>query len=161
KTVSHSAVHKSKQSNVQCVEELKVLEHKYPDVLVEQTSLVRNITVKERYHYTHYVQTLIMRTQKLTQLTVSEVSKCGFIVEKSFQLKTTSKEGGRCIMLMPKRVKYRRQHRGRMKGRAKGGTTVAFGEYGLQATEATWITSRQIEAARIAMTRYMKRGCKV
>ncbi|MBU5468011.1 50S ribosomal protein L16 [Virgibacillus sp. MSJ-26] len=64
-------------------------------------------------------------------------------------------------MLMPKRVKYRRQHRGRMKGRAKGGTTVAFGEYGLQAVEASWITSRQIEAARIAMTRYMKRGGKV
>jgi len=64
-------------------------------------------------------------------------------------------------MLMPKRVKYRRQHRGRMKGRAKGGTTVAFGEYGLQALEASWITSRQIEAARIAMTRYMKRGGKV
>ena len=64
-------------------------------------------------------------------------------------------------MLMPKRVKYRRHHRGRMKGHAKGGTTVAFGEYGLQATEASWITSRQIEAARIAMTRYMKRGGKV
>ncbi|AIF42055.1 MULTISPECIES: 50S ribosomal protein L16 [Bacillaceae] len=64
-------------------------------------------------------------------------------------------------MLMPKRVKYRRQHRGKMRGQAKGGTTVAFGEYGLQATEASWITSRQIEAARIAMTRYMKRGGKV
>lgn len=64
-------------------------------------------------------------------------------------------------MLMPKRVKYRRQHRGRMKGYAKGGRTVAFGEYGLQAIEASWITSRQIEAARIAMTRYMKRGGKV
>src|SRR5699024_11311149 len=64
-------------------------------------------------------------------------------------------------MLMPKRVKYRRQHRGRMKGKAKGGTDVTFGEYGLQATEASWITSRQIEAARIAMTRYMKRGGKV
>ncbi|MFD1363533.1 50S ribosomal protein L16 [Lentibacillus salinarum] len=64
-------------------------------------------------------------------------------------------------MLMPKRVKYRKQHRGRMKGQAKGGTTVAFGEYGLQAIEPTWITSRQIEAARIAMTRYMKRGGKV
>src|SRR5699024_8871784 len=61
-------------------------------------------------------------------------------------------------MLMPKRVKYRKQHRGRMKGQAKGGTTVAFGEYGLQAVEPTWITSRQIEAASIAMTRYMKRG---
>src|SRR5699024_9081353 len=62
---------------------------------------------------------------------------------------------------MPKRVKYRKQHRGRMKGQAKGGTTVAVGEYGLQAVEPTWITSRQIEAARIAMTRYMKRGGKV
>lgn len=64
-------------------------------------------------------------------------------------------------MLMPKRVKYRKQQRGRMKGHAKGGTTVAFGEFGLQATEAAWITSRQIEAARIAMTRYMRRGGKV
>ncbi|HET7522238.1 MAG TPA: 50S ribosomal protein L16 [Bacillales bacterium] len=64
-------------------------------------------------------------------------------------------------MLMPKRVKYRREHRGRMRGRAKGGTEVAFGEFGLQAMEASWITSRQIEAARIAMTRYMKRGGKV
>lgn len=64
-------------------------------------------------------------------------------------------------MLMPKRVKYRREHRGKMKGRAKGDTQVSFGEYGLQATEASWITNRQIEAARIAMTRYMKRGGKV
>ncbi|GIO22957.1 50S ribosomal protein L16 [Oceanobacillus sp. J11TS1] len=64
-------------------------------------------------------------------------------------------------MLMPKRVKYRRQHRGKMRGQAKGGTAVSFGEYGLQALEASWITSRQIEAARIAMTRYMKRGGKV
>ncbi|WEG12666.1 50S ribosomal protein L16 [Pullulanibacillus sp. KACC 23026] len=64
-------------------------------------------------------------------------------------------------MLMPKRVKYRRQHRGKMRGNAKGGTEVSFGEYGLQATTASWITSRQIEAARIAMTRYMKRGGKV
>ncbi|MDQ0201795.1 50S ribosomal protein L16 [Neobacillus ginsengisoli] len=64
-------------------------------------------------------------------------------------------------MLLPKRVKYRRQHRGKMRGNAKGGTEVTFGEYGLQATEASWITNRQIEAARIAMTRYMKRGGKV
>ena len=64
-------------------------------------------------------------------------------------------------MLMPKRVKYRREHRGKMRGRAKGGTEVSFGEYGLQALEASWITNRQIEAARIAMTRYMKRGGKV
>jgi large subunit ribosomal protein L16 len=64
-------------------------------------------------------------------------------------------------MLLPKRVKYRRPHRGNMKGTAKGGTEVTFGEYGLQALEASWITNRQIEAARIAMTRYMKRGGKV
>ncbi len=64
-------------------------------------------------------------------------------------------------MLMPKRVKYRRQHRGRMKGRSKGGTIVQFGEYGLQALEPSWITSQQIEAARIAMTRSIKRGGKV
>jgi LSU ribosomal protein L16P len=64
-------------------------------------------------------------------------------------------------MLMPKRVKYRREHRGKMRGRAKGNTKVQFGEYGLQALEASWITNRQIEAARIAMTRYMKRGGKV
>ncbi len=62
---------------------------------------------------------------------------------------------------MPKRVKFRREHRGKMRGRAKGGTEVNFGEYGLQALEASWITNRQIEAARIAMTRYMKRGGKV
>ncbi|WP_141434123.1 50S ribosomal protein L16 [Bacillus sp. 03113] len=64
-------------------------------------------------------------------------------------------------MLLPKRVKYRRVHRGKMRGQAKGGTEVAFGEYGLQAIEASWITNRQIESARIAMTRYMKRGGKV
>ena len=64
-------------------------------------------------------------------------------------------------MLMPKRTKFRKQHRGRMRGRAKGGDTVAFGEYGLQALEAGWITSAQIEAARIAMTRHAKRGGKV
>ncbi|MBK3496581.1 50S ribosomal protein L16 [Viridibacillus sp. YIM B01967] len=64
-------------------------------------------------------------------------------------------------MLLPKRVKYRRVHRGKMRGEAKGGKEIAFGEFGLQATEASWITNRQIEAARIAMTRYMKRGGKV
>jgi large subunit ribosomal protein L16 len=64
-------------------------------------------------------------------------------------------------MLLPKRVKYRRQHRGKMRGQSKGGTQITFGEYGLQALEASWITNRQIEAARIAMTRYMKRGGKV
>ena len=64
-------------------------------------------------------------------------------------------------MLMPKRVKYRRVHRGRLTGRAMRGNTVSYGEYGFIATEPTWITSRQIEAARIAMTRYTKRGGKV
>jgi len=64
-------------------------------------------------------------------------------------------------MLMPKRVKFRRPHRPSLKGRAKGGTEVAFGEYGLQALEPAWVTNRQIEAARIAMTRYIKRGGKV
>ncbi|MCZ7532104.1 MAG: 50S ribosomal protein L16 [Acidimicrobiia bacterium] len=64
-------------------------------------------------------------------------------------------------MLMPKRTKYRKVMTGRNKGTAKGGTRVSFGEYGLQAQERGWITSRQIEAARIAMTRKIKRGGKV
>lgn len=64
-------------------------------------------------------------------------------------------------MLSPKKVAHRKQHRGRMRGNAKGGTEVAFGEFGLQATTRGWITNRQIEAARVAMTRHMKRGGKV
>lgn len=64
-------------------------------------------------------------------------------------------------MLMPKRVKHRKQHRGRMKGRAWRGSTVAFGEYGLQALEPCWMSSRQIEAARRAIVRYLRRGGKV
>ena len=64
-------------------------------------------------------------------------------------------------MLLPKRVKYRRVHRGRMKGKATRGNTVSNGEFGLQALEPCWITSNQIEAARIAMTRYIKRGGQV
>ena len=64
-------------------------------------------------------------------------------------------------MLMPKKVKHRKQHRGRMRGQAKGGTEVTFGEYGIQALEPGWITARQIEAARIAMTRRTRRGGKV
>ena len=64
-------------------------------------------------------------------------------------------------MLLPKRVKYRKQMRGRMKGKAMRGNTVTYGDFGLQATEPCWITSNQIEAARIAMTRYTKRGGKV
>ena len=64
-------------------------------------------------------------------------------------------------MLIPKRVKYRKQFRGRMKGQAHRGNKVAHGEYGLVALEPSWITNRQIEAARIAMTRYIKRGGKV
>ncbi len=64
-------------------------------------------------------------------------------------------------MLMPKKVKHRKQHRGRTRGNAKGGTTVTQGEYGIMALEPGWITARQIEAARIAMTRHIKRGGKV
>ena len=64
-------------------------------------------------------------------------------------------------MLQPKRVKWRKEHRGRMRGNAKGGTRVEFGEYGLKAVERGWVTNRQIEAARIAMTRRIKRGGKV
>ena len=64
-------------------------------------------------------------------------------------------------MLLPKRVKYRRVHRGRLTGKALRGNTVTYGDFGLQATEPAWITSRQIEAARIAMTRYIKRGGQV
>ncbi len=64
-------------------------------------------------------------------------------------------------MLMPKKVKHRKQHRGRMRGVSKGGTAISFGDYGIQALEPGWITARQIEAARIAMTRHVKRGGKV
>ncbi|MDO4742922.1 MAG: 50S ribosomal protein L16 [bacterium] len=64
-------------------------------------------------------------------------------------------------MLLPKRVKYRRVQKGRLKGQASRGTTVTYGDYGLQALEPSWITSNQIEAARIAMTRYIKRGGQV
>jgi large subunit ribosomal protein L16 len=64
-------------------------------------------------------------------------------------------------MLMPKRTKYRRPHRVSYEGKAKGNTDVAFGDYGLQALDGAWITARQIEASRIAMTRYMKRTGKV
>jgi len=64
-------------------------------------------------------------------------------------------------MLMPRKVAHRKHQRGRMKGTSKGGTSIAFGEYGIQALEPGWITARQIEAARIAMTRHVKRGGKV
>ncbi len=64
-------------------------------------------------------------------------------------------------MLLPKRVKYRRQHRGRMTGKATRGNTIAYGEFGLQATEPCWITSNQIEAARIAINRFVRRGGQV
>ena len=64
-------------------------------------------------------------------------------------------------MLMPKRTKYRRVHRGRLKGKAMRGNTLAYGDYGLVAQEPAWITSNQIEAARIAMTRYIRRGGQV
>lgn len=64
-------------------------------------------------------------------------------------------------MLMPKKIKFRKQQRGRRRGHAKGGTTIAFGQYGLQALEPGWLTARQIEAARITISRAMKRGGKV
>jgi large subunit ribosomal protein L16 len=64
-------------------------------------------------------------------------------------------------MLQPKRVKYRKQQKGRMKGNAQRGNTIAFGDYGLQTVDTGWITNRQIEAVRVAMTRHMKRGGKV
>ena len=64
-------------------------------------------------------------------------------------------------MLMPKRVKHRKQHRGHRRGKASGGTTLNFGDYGLQALESCWLTANQIEAARIAMTRKIKRGGKI
>ena len=64
-------------------------------------------------------------------------------------------------MLMPKKTKHRKHHRGRMRGQSKGGTEVSFGEFGIQALEPGWVTARQIEAARIAMTRHIKRGGKV
>ena len=64
-------------------------------------------------------------------------------------------------MLMPKRVKYRKTHRGRMKGKAKGGTEISFGQYGLMALEPAWITSQQIESARVALTRFIKKGGKI
>jgi len=64
-------------------------------------------------------------------------------------------------MLMPKKVKYRKQHRGRMKGLSWRGSTISFGDYGLKAMEPCWLTDRQIEAARVAMTRFIKRGGKV
>jgi large subunit ribosomal protein L16 len=64
-------------------------------------------------------------------------------------------------MLMPRKVKHRKQQRGRMTGQAKGGSDVTFGDFGIQALEPAWMTARQIEAARIAMTRHVKRGGKV
>ena len=64
-------------------------------------------------------------------------------------------------MLLPKKVKHRKQQRGRLTGDAKGGTEVTFGDYGIQALEPGWLTARQIEAARIAMTRHVRRGGKV
>ncbi len=64
-------------------------------------------------------------------------------------------------MLMPKKTKFRKQHRGRTRGKAKGATTVSYGDFGVQVLEPGWITSRQIEAARIAMTRHVRRGGKV
>src|SRR6185369_10604872 len=68
---------------------------------------------------------------------------------------------GRLIMLLPKRVKYRKTQRGKMRGNSKGGTYLAFGEYGIKSVDRGWLDSRQIEAARVAITRFAKRGGKV
>jgi large subunit ribosomal protein L16 len=65
------------------------------------------------------------------------------------------------MLLMPKKVKFRKMHKGRMYGKAERGSAVSFGDFGLKALEPAWVSSRQIEAARIAITRYVKRGCKV
>jgi len=65
------------------------------------------------------------------------------------------------MLLMPKKVKFRKMQKGRMYGKAERGSAVSFGEFGLKALEPAWVSSRQIEAARIAITRYVKRGCKV
>ncbi len=101
-------------------------------------------------------------TAEAQQHTAVLALKYGSIAAKSFQRRRKLLPGRRqLIMLVPKRVKHRKQQRGHMKGRAKGGTEVTFGEFGLQALEPSWITNRQIEAARIAMTRYIKRGGKV
>jgi len=64
-------------------------------------------------------------------------------------------------MLMPKRIKWRKHHRGRMKGKSQRGNSLSFGQYGIKALEPCWMTARQIEAARVSMTRYIKRGGKV
>lgn len=77
---------------------------------------------------------------------------------KSWHVKN---DGSELLMLMPKRIKYRKHQRGRMKGKATRGSKISFGQYGLKALEPAWITSRQIEAARIAITRHIKRGGKV
>jgi large subunit ribosomal protein L16 len=85
-----------------------------------------------------------------------------FIVAVMFKIRDRMlREEVRIDMLMPKRVKYRKAQRGRMKGKATRGNTITYGEYGMVALEPSWITSNQIEAARIAMTRYSKRGGKV
>ena len=89
----------------------------------------------------------------------------GEVMPEGFRSEQADEDGGRrrlgALMLMPKRVRYRKQMRGRRRGYSKGGTTVAFGEYGLKALDRGWITNRQIEAARVAMTRKIKRGGKV
>src|SRR5919107_746261 len=80
---------------------------------------------------------------------------------RSWRPEPESRSGGEALMLQPKRVKWRKEHRGRRRGFAKGGTNVEFGDYGLKALDRGWVTNRQIEAARIAMTRKIKRGGKV
>ena len=99
---------------------------------------------------------------RLTPLTASIGVKVWIYAGEVLAEKQEASQGRRQqVMLLPKRVKYRRVHRGRMKGVATRGNKVSNGEYGLQALEPAWITSNQIEAARVAMTRYIKRGGQV
>ena len=88
---------------------------------------------------------------------MSETTKTKLGNDTDKKIKTIRK----IIMLSPKRTKYRKQHRGRMRGKANRGNTIAFGDFGLQALECCWITSRQIESGRRAMTRYARRGGKL
>src|SRR5207247_5948396 len=111
--------------------------------------------------------TLISPAPPRTLPTVRAGSRCGCSAARcSTRLRPPPRPGPprrqECdVMLMPKRVKYRKQQRGRMNGKAYRGGSVVFGEFGLQAIEPAWITNRQIEAARVAITRSIKRGGKM
>ena len=90
----------------------------------------------------------------------SDFNRLAVLIDGQARMNSVERVGDAAAMLMPKRVKYRKAHRGRMKGRASRGTAVVFGEFGLRAMEPCWMTSRQIEAARRAIVRHMKRSGK-